>query len=123
MTANDRSSSVRGKAAKRVDRQARGMHDSVDRAERSARGANKFGRRPGLREISCGPFDLSAGTPALHAHRLQPLEPRPIGPLPMQHQAVIPAASRRATAAPIPDPPPVTMETRMRGSWLSMEGL
>ena len=78
-----------------------------------ARRANEFGCRSGLGQIAGAPSDLGAGALTVGRDRLQSLEPRRVGALSMQHQALSGAANRRATAAPIPDPPPVMIETRM----------
>jgi len=66
------------------------MNDGVDRAERSARCANKFGCRPGAGKVAGTPLDTGAGTLTLRAHRFQSLKSRSVRALPVQHQALIP---------------------------------
>ena len=92
---------------------ARGMDDGVDRAEGGAGGADEFGGRPGLGKIAGREGNLGAGALAFGSNRLQPRIGSFISALTVQCQAPWRPASRRATAAPMPDPPPVMMVTRM----------
>jgi hypothetical protein len=66
------------------------MHNRIDTPEGVARRANKLSRRSGRCEVAGVARDPGAGTLALRDDRVQSLEPRRIGPLSMQHQALIP---------------------------------
>jgi hypothetical protein len=66
------------------------MDDRIDAPERVARRANKLGRGPGIGEIAGAAHDIGAGTPTVRGDRVQSLKPRRVGPLSMQHQALIP---------------------------------
>jgi hypothetical protein len=80
------------------------MDDRIDAPERSARGANKFGGRPGICQVASAPRDLGAGTLTIHGDCFQSLEPCRVGPLSMQHQALTPgcqpARDRGSDAGP-----------------------
>jgi hypothetical protein len=67
-----------------------GMHDRINWSERRARRADKFGRGPCVRQVARAPGDIGAGALTFHGDRLQSLEPGRVGPLSMQHQALIP---------------------------------
>jgi len=69
--------------------EARGMHNRIYRAEGGARGTDELGSRAGASEIAGAKRDLGAGALAFRRDRLQPLQPRRVGPLPVQHQALI----------------------------------
>jgi hypothetical protein len=80
------------------------MHDGVDAPERFARGVDKLDCRSGDRQIAAPPGDVSAGTLALGGNRFQSRQPRGIGTLTVQHQALIrtcePARHRSADPGP-----------------------
>ena len=80
------------------------MDDGVDAAECGARRGNKFGGRPGIRQVACAPRDLGAGMLTLIGNRFQSLDARRVGALPMQHQArILPCQPARDRGSD-PDP-------------------
>ncbi len=81
-------------------RKARGMYDDIDRSERGARGANEFGCGARQSEVTVAGLDMGAASPTLRRNGVQPLEAGRVGPLSMQHQALVPGrqAARRQPA-------------------------
>jgi hypothetical protein len=71
-------------------RKPRGMDDRIDASERGTRRGNKLGCRPGICQVSRAPRYIGAGTLTVRGDRFQSREPRRVGPLSMQHQALIP---------------------------------
>jgi hypothetical protein len=98
------------------------MDDRIDAPERGARRANKLGCRPGICQVASAPRHIGAGTLTVHGDHIQSLEPCNVGPLSMQHQALVPGCQPARDRSPDPGPCPVMIETCVEFSFLKLIG-
>jgi hypothetical protein len=80
------------------------LDDRVDASERGAGRANQLGCRSGICQVTAAPRDPGAGTLTVRGHCFQALEPCRVGPLPMQHQALVPGRQPARDRGSDPDP-------------------
>jgi len=80
------------------------VDDRIDASERVARRANQLGCRSGIGQVAGGPRDPGAGALTVRGHCFQSLGPCRVGPLSMQHQALVPGRQPARDRGSDPDP-------------------